>query len=55
MAWLFGYLLVGFFMHFLGTSVWKFANPVEWYWELAAITLWPLAVCLVVCKRIADR
>ena len=55
MAWLFGYLLTGFFFHFLGASVWKFPNKIEWYWELMAIAFWPLAICLAICRKIADR
>lgn len=52
MDWLFGYLLFGFFLHFLGTSVWKFPSGVEWYWDLAAIAFWPLAILLVIGNKL---
>jgi hypothetical protein len=38
------YLLLGFLMHFFATTVGEYRSQNAWYWELAAVVLWPLAI-----------
>lgn len=60
MAWLLGYLLFGFFLHWAGyRSCAARGDPppiIEWYWELIAIATWPLVLIVVsLPKSIRDK
>lgn len=51
--WLLAYLLVGFVLHFVGSQCLRLPPAASSWWELAAVTLWPLTIIAVLALRIA--